>query len=152
MSLPNTVLLKFYSECIEWCLIIRPALLIPLNNATIVGGWDTGGVGEGQIYGKGVQILIVEVGHGIFQTGRVTCWFLPWHCLKLGFPGGSMIKNPPANAGDSRNVGSIPGSGRSPSNPLSGNPLKYSCHGQRIVNQWEVQIICSKSIPRNTTL
>ena len=30
---------------------------------------------------------------------------------KLGFPGGSVIKNLPANAG---NTGSIPGSGRSP--------------------------------------
>ena len=29
----------------------------------------------------------------------------------LGFPGGSVVKNPPANAGD---TGSIPGSGRSP--------------------------------------
>ena len=29
----------------------------------------------------------------------------------LGFPGGTVIKNPPANAGD---MGSIPGSGRSP--------------------------------------
>ena len=28
-----------------------------------------------------------------------------------GFPGGSVVKNPPANAGD---AGSIPGSGRSP--------------------------------------
>ena len=37
-----------------------------------------------------------------------------------GFPGGSLVKNPPVNAGDS---GSIPGSGRSPgegnSNPCS---------------------------------
>ena len=31
-----------------------------------------------------------------------------------GFPGGSMVKNAPANAGDARDTGSIPGSGRSP--------------------------------------
>ena len=31
--------------------------------------------------------------------------------LKLGFPGGSVVKNPPAKAGD---IGWIPGSGRSP--------------------------------------
>ena len=37
-------------------------------------------------------------------------------------PGGSMIKNPPANAGDARDVGSIPGSGRS-SGEGNGNPL-----------------------------
>ena len=28
----------------------------------------------------------------------------------MGFPGGSVVKNPPANAGD---LGSIPGSGKS---------------------------------------
>ena len=31
-----------------------------------------------------------------------------------GFPGGSVVKNPPANAGDARDVGLIPGSGRFP--------------------------------------
>ena len=31
-----------------------------------------------------------------------------------GFPGGSVVKNPPANAGDTGDVSSIPGSGRSP--------------------------------------
>ena len=45
-----------------------------------------------------------------------------------------MIKNPPANAGDIRDLGSIPGSGRSPGGG-HGDPLQYSClenpHGQR---------------------
>ena len=36
------------------------------------------------------------------------------------------VKNPPANAGDAREVGSIPGSGRSPGVGY-GNPLLYSC-------------------------
>ena len=40
-----------------------------------------------------------------------------------GFPGGSVVKNPPANAGD---MGSFPGSGRS-SREGNGNPLQYSC-------------------------
>ena len=31
----------------------------------------------------------------------------------LGFPGGSMVKNPPTDAGDTRDTGLIPGSGRS---------------------------------------
>ena len=43
----------------------------------------------------------------------------------MGFPGGSVVKNPPANAGD---AGSIPGSGRSPG-VGNGNPLQYSCLG-----------------------
>ena len=39
-----------------------------------------------------------------------------------GFPGGAVVKNPPANAGDTRNVGLIPGWGRSPREE-NGNPL-----------------------------
>ena len=42
------------------------------------------------------------------------------------FPGGTVIKNPPANSGDVRDSGSIPGSGRSPGGG-NGNPLQYSC-------------------------
>ena len=37
-----------------------------------------------------------------------------------------VIKNPSANAGESRDVGSIPGLGRSPGGG-HGNPLQYSC-------------------------
>ena len=44
------------------------------------------------------------------------------------FPGGAMVKNPPANAGDMRDTGSIPGSERSPRGG-NGNPLRYSCLG-----------------------
>ena len=43
--------------------------------------------------------------------------------MMLGLPGGSVVKNPPANAGD---TGSIPGWGRSPGEG-NGNPLQYSC-------------------------
>ena len=50
------------------------------------------------------------------------------------FFGGSMrasqvalvVKNPPANAGDARDMGLIPGWGRSPA-VGNGNLLKYSC-------------------------
>ena len=44
----------------------------------------------------------------------------------MGFPGGSVIKNLPANAGDIRHLGLIPGSGRSPGGE-NGNPLQYYC-------------------------
>ena len=37
-----------------------------------------------------------------------------------------MVKNLPANAGDVKDVGSIPRSGRSPGGG-DGNPLQYSC-------------------------
>ena len=39
-----------------------------------------------------------------------------------------MVKNPPASAGEGRDMGSIPGSGRSPEEG-NGNPLQYSCLG-----------------------
>ena len=39
---------------------------------------------------------------------------------------GLVIKNPPANAGEKRDVGLIPGSGRSPGGGHD-NPLQYSC-------------------------
>ena len=42
-----------------------------------------------------------------------------------GFPGGSVVKNLPANVGDTT---SIPGWGRSPGEG-NGNPLPYSCLG-----------------------
>ena len=42
---------------------------------------------------------------------------------KWGFPGGSVVKNPPANGAD---AGLIPGSGRSPGEE-NDNPLQYSC-------------------------
>ena len=44
----------------------------------------------------------------------------------LGFPSGSAVKNPPANAGDAGDVGSIPGLGRSLGEG-NGNPLPYFC-------------------------
>ena len=45
-----------------------------------------------------------------------------------------VVKNPPANAGDIRDAGSIPGSERSPGGG-NGKPLQYPClenpYGQR---------------------
>ena len=43
--------------------------------------------------------------------------------LQEGFPGGSVVKNPPARSGD---LGSMPGSGRPPGEG-NGTPLQYSC-------------------------
>ena len=45
---------------------------------------------------------------------------------ELGSPHDAVVKNPPANAGDTRDAGLIPGSGRSPGVGNS-NPLQYSC-------------------------
>ena len=50
---------------------------------------------------------------------------------RLAIPKGAsqvmlVVKNPPTNAGDIRDVGSIPGSGRAPGGG-HGNPLPFSC-------------------------
>ena len=54
-------------------------------------------------------------------------WPVAWKALvslkETGFPNGSVVKNPLANAGD---AGSIPGLRRSPGEG-HGNPLQYSC-------------------------
>ena len=60
-------------------------------------------------------------GDGNVMGKRRQIWVLLKYCL--GFPGDSVVKNPPANAGY---MGSIPGLGRSPGEG-NGNPLQYSC-------------------------
>ena len=63
--------------------------------------------------------------HGVAKSRTRLIWsnlILP----SLGFPCGTMLKNPPANGGDARDEGSIPGWGRSPE-VGNGNPLQYSC-------------------------
>ena len=53
--------------------------------------------------------------------------------IKMGFPGGMVVKNLPANAGDARDASSISGLGISPGGG-NGNPCQCSCwekpHGQ----------------------
>ena len=60
-----------------------------------------------------------------------------------------MVQNLPANAGDIRDTGSIPGSGRSPGEG-HGNPLQYSClenpHGQRTEDPGGVQTMGFKEL------
>ena len=62
------------------------------------------------------------------------------------FPCGTVVKNPPANAGDPRDLGSNPGSQRSPEEG-NGNSLQYSCldnpHGQAPIEPGGLQSIGS---------
>ena len=44
----------------------------------------------------------------------------------MGFPDGMVVKNQSAKAGDTRDVGLIPGFGRHPGGE-NGNPLQYFC-------------------------
>ena len=66
-----------------------------------------------------------------FEKISLSKWFVS-KCIYIymythiwGFPGGTMVKNLPINAGDERDVGSSPGSGRSPG-VGNGKLLKYS--------------------------
>ena len=49
-----------------------------------------------------------------------------YQCIICYFQGGTVVKNPPANAGYARDAGLIPGSGRPPG-VGNGNPLQFSC-------------------------
>ena len=66
--------------------------------------------------------------HGVAKSQtRLSDW-TEWTELPFywGFPGDTVVKNIPANAGDIRDAGSIPGSGIYPGGG-NGNPLQYSC-------------------------
>ena len=66
------------------------------------------------------------------------CWSDIWYSiLSWDFPGGTVVKNLLANAGD---TGSIPESGRSPGEG-NGDPLQYSCLGNpRDREAWQATI------------
>ena len=50
-----------------------------------------------------------------------------------------VVKNPPANAGDTGDVGSIPGSGRFPEEG-DGNPFQYFCLGNPMTGTWQATV------------
>jgi len=70
----------------------------------------------------------------VFWPGESYGLYSPWgdkesdmaEQLPLSLWASLMVKNPPANAGDIRDTGSTPGSGRLPGEG-NGNPLQYSC-------------------------
>ena len=71
----------------------------------------------------------LDICPGVGLLDRMVTVFLafwePPYCFP-GFPGGTVGKNLPANAGDARDAGLIPGSRRS-SGRGNGSPLPYSC-------------------------
>ena len=56
----------------------------------------------------------------------VSLHILDYSLVFLSDLGGAVVKNLPASAGDARDMGSIPKSGRSPGGEYD-NPLQYSC-------------------------
>ena len=67
-----------------------------------------------------ITISLANVHH--YSQYNFSFW---WDLLRSLFDG-SVVKNPPVNAGDARDAGSISGSGKSPKKG-NGNPLQYSC-------------------------
>ena len=65
------------------------------------------------------------------QSGFFGCFYHITRC----FPGGAVVKNPPANAGDVRDGASIPGLGRSPGGG-HGNQLQCSF----LENSWTEEL------------
>ena len=64
---------------------------------------------------------------GIYTGGRYRLkYYFIRVCTYMGFPGGSVVKNQPTNTGDTGDMGSIPGWGRSPGEG-NDNPLQYAC-------------------------
>ena len=74
---------------------------------------------------RNVQQKRAQMGVVITENHRDSKGFSFPDIQLQGFPGGSVPKRPPANAGD---AGLMPGSGRSPGEG-DGNPLQYSCLG-----------------------
>ena len=71
-------------------------------------------------------LALVSGAEGAFDIVRASRLAAPRKAE--GFPGGAVVKDPPANAGDTRDSSLIPGLGRSP-RIGNGNPLLYSCLG-----------------------
>ena len=61
----------------------------------------------------------------IWQCPKIFCIIITITPKRVGFPSGSVLKNPSSSAGDTGNTSHIPESGRSPGKG-NGNPLQYS--------------------------
>ena len=75
-------------------------------------------------------MVVQEAGRNPFSFWKQLCLvpraLLVWVMLWVFFQVVLVVKSPPANAGDGRDPGSIPGLGRSPGGG-HGNPLQYPC-------------------------
>ena len=86
-----------------------------------------------QIYSRSIQIHLYIQMYSRSRQIQMGTQAFPNSFLR-GFPGSTVVKNPPANAGDSRDADSFPGLGKSPG-VGNGNLLHYSglekIHGQK---------------------
>ena len=75
---------------------------------------------------SGLENSMDHIVHGVAKSrSRLSDFHFDFHA-DLVFPGGASGKKLPANAGEVRDLGSIPGLGRSPGGG-NGAPLQYSC-------------------------
>ena len=82
-----------------------------------------------------VHIRLRKAGRSLHKSLAGMCY--------LPFPGGSVVRNLPANAGD---MGLIPGLARCPGEE-NGNPLQYSCLGNAMDREaWRATV---QGIPKN---
>ena len=69
--------------------------------------------------------------------------------MLMGFRRGSVVKEIAYNAGDARDMGSIPGLGRSPGGG-HGNPLQYSClENPMNTGGWQATVYRSQRVGYN---
>ena len=78
-------------------------------------------------------------------------WIMGYVCSALAFPGGSVIKNLPANSEATGDAGWIPGLGRTPEGGKWQHPLQYSCLENPMDRGvwWAIQSMGSQRLRRN---
>ena len=83
-------------------------------------------VGSMRWHGLNIGLAKIHLDFYVRLYGKTQTNFLANPIPCQSFPGDSVVKNPLASTGDTRNTGSIPVLGRSPGRG-NGNLLQYSC-------------------------
>ena len=78
--------------------------------------WECCWLQETKISGLNTNLFFLR--HGSSDAAVQVGLFVHWCQQEWGFPGGVVVKNLLANAGDTGDMGSIPGLGRRNGNPL----------------------------------
>ena len=87
------------------------------------GIFPTQGLNSGLLHCRHILYPLSHKGSPREPRGKIDNWVLQWI---MDSPGGSVVTNLPANAGNETDTSSISGWGRSPGIG-NGNPLQYSC-------------------------
>ena len=137
---------------------VPPLISLLLHRVHSSDAWGTGVMGTlmpgkeaptpGGLRSVGLAKKFIHIFHHIYRKTQMSFLANPifvsimWVPFK-GFPGGKVVKNLPANAGNERDTSSIPGSGRSPGGGNGNHSsilyfftpvfLPRKSHGQRIL-------------------